>query len=308
MFVVGGKHIARLEKLGKHLSENTIKNYRNYINLIVEQFGNLTLEELNIPLVNGYLMDIKDKSGSWKNSYLECLAHVYKEAQWHTNKTVIKPDFPRFARNSKKADIFTGEELVRFFDGKYWDDFELKDYLLFLCVVSCGLRLGEARAIKVKQFIPESRCLVVDGFCKRDGTRTGYNKKGNDEDTKLRVTLVPDSTLETMMNYIRRHDYSAEEFVFQDDYGNPLPQDHLELVFKTIIKKAGIDRTGRRLVPHSFRFTYVTRMRREIAGETVRKLVGHSAIEMTDYYTRASIPEMVESIQDALPAVNRLFK
>ena len=73
-------------------------------------------------MVNGYLMNLTDKSGSWKNSFLEALNHIYKEAPWHCKYPVIKPDYPRFARNSKKADIFTADELDRFFDGTNWVD------------------------------------------------------------------------------------------------------------------------------------------------------------------------------------------
>ena len=60
--------------------------------------------------------------------------------------------------------------------------------------------------------------------------------------------------------------------------------------------------------PHSFRFTYVTRMRRGLSAETVQKLAGHSSVEMTEYYTRAAIPEMVAGLKDAVPAANMLFE
>ncbi len=306
MFIPGGEHIERLSMLGKKLNPRTITNYRGFINLIIKEFGNVYLDELTIPMVNGYLMNLTEKSGSWKNSYLETLNHIYKEAPWHCKTTIVKPDFPRFARNSKKADIFTQEELVQFFDGANWID-GLREYLLFLVMASCGLRLGEARALRTKQFIPESHALIIDGFCERDGHRTNYNKKGSDEDQKLRVTLVPDDTMRLVQNYIKSHYLSEDDFIFQRDDGRPLRQEFLESVFHRVIIKAGIDSTDRKLCPHSFRFTYVTRMRRKVDAETVQKMVGHSSVEMTEYYTRAAIPEMVSSIQDVLPAVNGLF-
>ena len=43
-------------------------------------------------------------------------------------------------------------------------------------------------------------------------------------------------------------------------------------------------------------------------GKTVQKLVGHTSMAMTEYYTRAAIPEMVEAMQGAIPAVNGLFE
>lgn len=212
MFIPGSEHLKRLELLGKKLSPRTIQDYRNYINLIVKKFGNICIEDLNIPMVNGYLMNL-EKSRSWKNSYLDTINHIYKEAPWHCNYTITKPDFPRFASNSKKADIFTSEELSRFFDGANWTD-SLRDYLVFLVMASCGLRLGEARALRVKQFIPEKHALVIDGFCERNGNRTNYNKKGSNEDQKLRVTLVPDTTQRVVMNYIKANGYNSDDFYF----------------------------------------------------------------------------------------------
>lgn len=307
MFVPGGEHVERLNMLGKKMSSKTMMNYRRFISLIVERFGDIYLENLTIPMVNGYLMSLTDKSGSWKNSYLETLTHIYKEAPWHCNYTIVKPEFPRFARNSKKADIFTSEELVKFFDGGNWVD-GLREYLLFLITASCGLRLGEARGLRVKQLIPEQHALIIDGFCENTGHRTNYNKKGSDEDQKFRVTLVPDQTLRVVMDYISSHGYKDDDFIFQREDGSPLRQEYLESVFHRVIIKAGIDSSDRKLCPHSFRFTYVTRMRRNVDAETVQKMVGHSSVEMTEYYTRAAIPEMVNSIQDVLPAVNGLFE
>ncbi len=151
-------------------------------------------------------------------------------------------------------------------------------------------------------------CINFDGFCENTGKRTNYNKKGSDEDQKLRVTLIPDQTLKMLLDYIISHGYCDNDFIFQREDGSPLRQEFLESVFHRVIIKAGIDSTNRKLCPHSFRFTYVTRMRTKVNAEVVQKMVGHSSIEMTEYYTRAAIPEMVSSIQNVLPAVNELFE
>ena len=95
--------------------------------------------------------------------------------------------------------------------------------------------------------------------------------------------------------------------MFTREDGCPLRQEYLESVFHRVINNAGIDSSGRKLCPHSFRFTYVTRMRHRVDAETAQKMVGHSSVEMTEYYTRAAIPETIESIQDVMPAVNGLF-
>lgn len=307
MFVPDSEHMYRLSQLGKKLGDRTLQNYNRFKKIIIDEFGEMYLEDLTVQIVHGFLLQQKDKSASWKNSILETLNYVYEECPWKTNVTVPKPSFPRFVRNSKKADIFTTEELNRFFDGINWEE-GLRDYLLFLVTVSCGLRIGEARGLKVKQIIPENNALVIDGFCLKDGTRTNYNKKGSDENKKLRVTLIPDETLKMLLNYIANYNLSEDDFIFQRDDGSPVRQEYLEAVFKRVLIRAGIDKRGRKLCPHSFRYTYVTKMRSMVGGETVQKLVGHTSIEMTEYYTRVSIPDMIKSLQIAVPAVNKLFE
>ena len=306
MFLPDSEHVSRLNQLGKKLSNRTLTNYRGFLKEITKVFGDYFIEDLTIPLVNGYLMNLSEKSGSWKNSFLETLNHIYKEAPWHCKYPVIKPEFPRFARNSKKADIFTSDELTKFFDGNNWV-YGVREYLLFYVMASCGLRLGEARGLRVKQFIADSHALVIDGFCERNGNRTNYNKKGSNEDQKLRVTLVPDDTMSMVMKYVDSHYLTENDFIFQRDDGRPLRQEYLESVFHKVLTKASINIAGRKLCPHSFRFTYVTRMRRNVDAETVQKMVGHSSVEMTEYYTRAAIPEMVAGLNTARQAVNMLF-
>ena len=78
--------------------------------------------------------------------------------------------------------------------------------------------------------------------------------------------------------------------------------------FSRVLIEAGVEKVDRKLTPHSLHSTYVTRMRRNESGETVKKLAGHSTIAMTDYYTRISIPEMVKSLQPTKEAANRLFE
>ena len=49
--------------------------------------------------------------------------------------------------------------------------------------------------------------------------------------------------------------------------GHPVRQEYLRNVFRSVIKRCGIKTTGRKLVPHSLRFTFVTRMRRTLDVE-----------------------------------------
>lgn len=157
MFIPGSNHIERLEKHGKKLQPETIRRHRTTLDKITEQFGNYELRDLTVVLVDDFLSNDKIHTGSWKNSFLETLSYVYKEAPFHGCTDVIKPVFHRFSRDSKKADIFTTEELNRFFDYNNWSN--KRDYLVLLCMASFGLRMGEARGLQLHQFIPEQFLL-----------------------------------------------------------------------------------------------------------------------------------------------------
>lgn len=321
MYVPGGPHLERLAKLGIVYTPETINGKRFKLNIIVEQFGNLEIQDLTIPLVTDYLT-ADGHSGSWKNGFLTVVGELYANAPFCGTPYIPIPVFPKFRRNSKKKDIFTTEELNIFFNERLWlehsetkyqnfpqfDEGHKAMYLLFLCCVKLGLRIGEGIGIRTNQFLFDERAFVVDGFWKANQLyRTTYNKCGSEDDKKIRVVPLPEDLARIMRNYISDMQLGPEDFVFQR-YGKPIRKWLAEQWFRDILGKSGIEVGKRVLTPHSLRYTYITRMRRNVAGETVQKIAGHSSINMTDHYTRADISGMVTAIQPAADAANELFK
>ena len=321
MFVPGSDHVCRLEKLGKTLDIKTLKDKRHKLNIFVAQFGHLMLQDLTVPMIINFLIE-DTHGGSWKNNFLTVVGNVYDEAPFFGINNLVKPTFPKFKRKTVKKDIFTTEELNALFNEPLWqklsqkmyekqpqyNDGYIAIYLMFLCAISFGLRLGEAIGIKAKQFLFDYGMFVVDGFYRyEEHERTNFNKKGSEEDQKLRVVPIPDNIAPILRKYILETNVKPDDFVFLR-YGQPIRKHLAEKWFQRALIEAGIDTEGRKLTPHSLRFTYITRMRREVEGETVRKIAGHNSMSMTDYYTRAAIPEMVEAVKPAAGAANRLFE
>lgn len=98
-----------------------------------------------------------------------------------------------------------------------------------------------------------------------------------------------------------------DDFIFTKE-GEPFRKEYLEACFKRGLKKAGIETGQRRLIPHSLRYTYVTRMRRYAPLELVQKLAGHTSEGMTDYYTRFSLEESTLAVAPALESANKLWE
>lgn len=321
MYIPGSSHMERMQKLGKTYTPETLRTKRFMLNIFVEWFGDRELSELTIPMVIDYLSEDKH-SGSWKNNFLTVVSEVYAEAPFHGLAYIPVPQFPKFRRNSRKKDIFTTEELNIFFDESLWMDMSRKHYskhpqfdeghkaiyLMFLCCIKCGLRIGESIAIQARQFLFDEGILVVDGFYKSNQLyRTNYNKCGSDEDKKIRVVPLPEDFARIIQNYILENNLKGNDYVFVR-YGKPIRKWLAEEWFRRILSMSGINAENRILTPHSLRYTYITRMRREVAGETVQKIAGHNSLAMTDHYTRAAIPEMVAAVKPAADAANRLFE
>ncbi|MBQ8013864.1 MAG: site-specific integrase [Treponema sp.] len=320
MYIPGGQHIERMEKLGKRYSIETLKGKRFLLKVFLEQFGNLELQELTIPMVIDFLA-ADGHSGSWKNNFLTVVGEIYEEAPFMGLPYVPIPHFPKFKRNSNKKDVFTTDELNILFDESLWvrlssekyakhpqfNEGHRAIYLMFLCCIECGLRVGEAIGVRVKQFLFEQDMLVVDGFYKHNQlVRTNYNKCGSEDDKKIRVVPLPQNFALIMRQYILENKFAENDYVFQR-YNKPIRKWLAEEWFRRAIARSGIEVGNRILTPHSLRYTYITRMRREVAGETVQKIAGHTSLAMTDHYTRAAIPELVEAVRPAVDAANRLF-
>ncbi|MCQ2600911.1 MAG: site-specific integrase [Treponema sp.] len=306
MFLPDSEHLNRLESFGKKICEETRAQKRQILEIIIQVFGNEYLNRLPVLKIEKYLLEEhKNHSGSWKNLFLETFGSLYDETIWCCNIPVNKPDFQKFARNSKKADVLSTEELNKLFDIGKWDDY--REYLLFYISATCGLRLGEARGLQVDQFFFKEQFLLVNGFCKKNGFKTDYNKKATAEDKKYRPVPLPNETLYKVANYITENHLSGNMFLFRDNQGFIYTTKHLENVFEKMLCKCDIQKGNRKIVPHSLRFTYVTRMRRNLTAEEVRKIVGHNSVVMTEYYTRQSLPELKNTIKNALPVANYLF-
>ena len=305
MYVPGSQHMHRLEQFGKILSDETLTMKRFYVKQIAKEFGNEEINKLKIAKVQQRLLNDTVHSASWKNMYLGTFYTIYDETIYSCPTPVPRPSFQSFIRRSKKANIFSTEELNALFIPEKWLNYD--NYLFFLTTYSCGLRLGETRALRVSQILRNEKMLVINGFCKRNGERTNYNKKGSDEDTKMRIVPMPQKTFELIMEYISRKNLKQDDFIFTRN-NRPIRSEYLREHFYKALAKAGIDRSnGRKLIPHSLRFTYVTRMRRNLDVESVQKIVGHTSVEMTEYYTRFGVQELIDSLQKTLPAAEKLF-
>jgi integrase len=305
MYIPGGPHMNRRLELGKPLTDSSMAEARVKIRLIISEWGDKTLDSLTVEEVGKYLFS-KAKSGSWKRNFLKVLREIYTDAGWYGSR-VQTPIFPKFAKNVKKADVLTTEELNRLFKPENFPTYEA--YLFFLLSVGAGLRIGEAAAVRARQVIFEYKALIVDGFCRPNGERMKYNKKGTEEHPRARAVPLSEFVIGLMRDHIVQNNIDPESLCFRSarDRGRAIGFRYAGRVFASALAKAKIETGMRRLVPHSLRYTYVTQVRRELPSEIVMKMAGHINIETTEYYNKKVLDSTLKKLTGADQAVANLF-
>jgi len=325
MFVPGSDHIRRRRQLKKSVSQEALENNRVFMRHITEKWGHRMLRTLELDEVMNYLFS-DTRSASWKNQYIYALNEIYREGQFLGCK-VYKPDFSSIGSTPNKADIFTQDEIERLFRR---DNFRHDFYLFFLCALSGGLRSGEVRALKAKQIVFEKNAVIIDGFIKKSGIRTVYNKCGSPEHPKLRVVPFPDYTLNLLSEHIKQNGVTPDDYVFTYR-GNPISSSMAKTNFVLALISAGIayDKKtlvekghwkgghihitkdlipdGRNIVIRSLRYTYITLMSRSMDAHNLLKLTGHNTTAMVNYYNRTNLDMALAAIPDAAEATSGLL-
>jgi integrase len=143
------------------------------------------------------------------------------------NKTL-----PSFRKNTRKADIFTIEELRGYFNPGIYGDPDL--YLFYLCCLTAGLRPGEGRGLRPRQILFDKEALIVDGFIKKNGTRTTYNTKVAREYWKRRIVPLPDLMLRLLKEHIERNRLKDDDFCFtaKKDPSRPVTECYLRNIWR----------------------------------------------------------------------------
>mgnify|MGYP002517532613 CR=1 FL=1 len=232
MFLPGSNHVKRRAAFGRGVLESTLKESRTYLEKIIEKWGSFDIRDIKVSDVGNYLLGV-DRSGSWKKHYITVFYEIYDEAAWQGLKVTL-PIFPTFTRAQGKTDIFSSSELKRLFVPENFQGFAVDAetvYLLFLVSAFAGLRLGEARALRPKQFLLADKALVIDGFMRGDNVRTNFNKSGSESNRKFRIVLLPERVCGLVENYIQKKGIDAEQFLFTHE-NRPLRKEYLETIFE----------------------------------------------------------------------------
>jgi integrase/recombinase XerD len=206
--------------------------------------------------------------------------------------------------------IFTRDELSRFFvqtdQCRYCSEFPSRHLImpvLFRMIYTCGLRVSEARLLKVGDVDLENGILTIQ-----------HSKMDNS-----RLVPVSDSLAERCRRYSKEvHPFSPpEDYFFPASGDKPMTIGNVYKNFRKFLWQAGISHNGRGYGPrvHDFRHTYAVHclkkwveQEKDLAAylPVLKTYLGHDSFEETAYYLRLTadvFPEITLKLETWYPEI-----
>jgi len=160
----------------------------------------------------------------------------------------------------------------------------LRDRALLELLYGGGLRVGEAVALRVRDFSPLRAEVCVLG-------------KGNRE----RVVPLPSAAVDAMQQYLaaRQAPGLLAEPLFLNARGGQLTDRGVRVILRRRLLEAGI---SRRVTPHALRHSYATHLLdHEVDLRSIQELLGHQSLTTTQRYTHVSAERLASVYRMAHP-------
>jgi integrase len=300
--------IARQHAKGRSFGQYQARTRRAHLdNHILPKFGKRRLSELTRPAIESWLIALPLSNQS-KNHVLYTFRIVLREAKSERllRENPLQEAEP-LGRNPRRRDVFTMDELKLLFPKtkeKLLEVWKTEKWgTLFMVLATTGIRSGEARALQWRHLL-SGGWLLVEQACKMDKT-IGRTKTGEE-----RVVALPRRTLTALESWKKHSPFQdPQHFVFFGTAEDrPLNVESVTHFLPGAMKRAGVQITGRNLVPHSLRHTYNTIMRRVLPEEILRKLTGHKSPEMTALYDHPAVNDRILQLEGARDLVEGVWK
>jgi len=169
-------------------------------------------------------------------------------------------DIPRPRREKKLPLILSRDEVQKILSALT----NIKHRALLTITYSAGLRVGEARCLKISD-IDSSRMLV-----------RVEQAKGH----KDRYTVLSPKALELLRVYWKL--YKPKYWLFENKDRHPVPESTAQQIFKNALEKTGIKKKAS---IHTLRHSFATHMLEQgISLPIIQQLLGHKSLKTTSGY------------------------
>jgi len=294
---------------GQELSFHTLYEHNTIVQrYVLPEWGDDQLAELRAPELEDWLYNL-DVSNRYRRTIAGTWNMIFKVAE----RRGILPVAPRLelpSKASRKPDILTTEMLKKVFPKgrgdlrEVWRNQDNKKepedaWLMFAALFSTmfygGLRPQEARAMHVDQLHLELGAILVTRSMDRQNEVQNYLKMGNQRDPRYRVAILPDRAVTIINWWLEEAEPVRFVFTFA---GRPLNRDLPVDRLRKAIGNAGISTEGKRFIPYSGRYTFVTLVKPLLDRAALMALTGHVDEAMPERY---DVPYLLERAKQLQP-------
>lgn len=279
-------YITAEQKRGRQLSRgNADTNRRILKSKLLPNFGKLKLKEITTSDIEKWMfkMDKEGLSGRSINIYYGVLQSILSEAKRLSDIQKNPCDnVKRMAQKKFIREILTMEEYIQLSSesniSNIWSD-QIMYYTIYLIGASCGLRLGEIQALKVKNIDIDKLSIKVSH---------SWDRTYGIVPTKTKETRFVPITPKIAKYLTLCISVNPKGHVFSANGGeSPLYHTTIIRAFYKSLNRIGIDeekRKDRNLTFHSLRHFANTYFNNHLAQNQTMKIIGHSTVQMNQHY------------------------
>lgn len=291
-------------RIHKDLSQTTIRSYMYSYERIKENIGDWEISLLSPVTIQNFIDTLSEEESLYSKKRRE---HNPKlEARNYSSKTIKETysvlkvlcshavilgflqDNPCHniilpSKNQRDIKYLTSETLPVFLSGL--KNLNLSDRVLFELALFCGLRRGEACALRTEDVIlpngdisiVKSRNIGIDG---KDYEKGPKSKAG------IRLVKVPDTIICDVASLVEENKLLKRDYLITDDKGEPIKLHMCNKKVQDYQKKIGIDPP---VSFHGLRHTFVSLLTEEgLDAEYISRVTGHADTTITkEVYTHA---------------------
>ena len=276
--------------------ESTIEYYRRELTILRrfilrEKDAIISVSDITVDLLDDFIEYLREERGNSVggiNAKIRAIRSFlfFCEEVGYLRSNPAK-EWRQIKRKEPEINTFTMQQIqallkqpdLRKFTG-------LRDYMLMLTLLDCGVRVSEALGIKVDDILfAEDRIFIRN-------TKTNLS----------RYVPMSEQLKHVLKEYLRIHD-NMSEYAFVNLRGKPIDKNSFRLILHDYGKKAGIK--GVRCSPHTFRHTFA-KFYILNGGDafSLMQIMGHTSMDMTRRYVRLFSTDIIEKHRKYSPLKN----
>jgi integrase len=300
------KYVQRQLATGHRISRRHCYDHTKHVqNHWKKYFGERTIDQVSLSDLEDFSTYLRDRGlkGKTINNVTDAgtigLAWAFERGLLVANPTA---GFVKSAANSEERGVLTPDEAKQLF-ALEWPDQRAKLGNMLAC--SCGLRSGEIRSLTVNDLASD------DG---RTFIARSWNRHDLFTDPKwgsFRDAAIPDKIRKGLLDAAKSspHPYSPDLLVFSGKFPHkPRENTYLLDSLKETLLKLNPDPNhwkARKIVFHSWRHYFTSRMAEILDEPTLMKATGHKTKDAFDDYVHHMTPEQFERVRGAQNVIFR---